>query len=157
MSGPSPTPTSILALRGSWRAKTRPAEPQPAQGRPACPKWLGTEARRVWKELLPHLEQMGLLSLADRLTLTRYCEAYATWTACRQFLHDHGTTYEVCNRWGKVIAIKAYPQVGMEQKLSKLLLDMEREYGLTPAARARLGHALTPQKSPKAARRPQAS
>ena len=35
--GPAPTPTPILALHGSWRAKTRAGEPRPPQGKPQRP------------------------------------------------------------------------------------------------------------------------
>ena len=61
--GPPPTPTPMLKLRGSWRADVNRAEPQPEMGKPKCPDWIDVYAKAAWKQLVPQLEQMGVLKM----------------------------------------------------------------------------------------------
>ena len=51
--GPTRTPTSVLKLRGSWRAKTRGDEPTPQEGVPESPDWLSEDEQSVWDRLTP--------------------------------------------------------------------------------------------------------
>jgi phage terminase small subunit len=47
--GPQPTPTKILQLRGSWRAKKRPANVSQTPLKSHAPAWLDAEAKKIWK------------------------------------------------------------------------------------------------------------
>ncbi len=122
--GPKPTPTKILALRGSWRAKTRPNEPIPPAGEPAMPSWLSRSAKATWKSVVPPLVQMGVASSVDRFALARYCETLVTWREARK-THD----------------------VPAMVKLSNILSGLESSFGMTPASRAELGAAHVPEPS----------
>lgn len=72
-------PNNVLALRGSWRAKTKNTEGrvEPEIEIPGCPKHLLPEARKEWKRITPELEKQGLISRMDRTALAMYCQAYA--------------------------------------------------------------------------------
>jgi transposase len=76
--GPPPTPTNILAMRGSWRSKRNPHEPHPEPGRPRCPRWLDKQAKAAWKQLAPQLDRMGVLAKVDGNALARYCQLWAS-------------------------------------------------------------------------------
>src|SRR5581483_7260694 len=92
--GPPPTPTKILELRGSWRAKERPGEPQPPPGAPPMPEWLSEEARAEWQRMAPELEALGLLSVLDRAALAAYCQAYAELVEATALLNREGRVLE---------------------------------------------------------------
>lgn len=142
--GPRPTPTSILELRGSRRAKLNRGEPQPAPGLPDPPVWLDAEGLAVWNEITPMLDEMGVLTRIDGLALARYCSLWADWIRARQFVSRHGTTYPIKDGNGKVKCFGQFPEVALLHKLSLALSRMEAEFGLTPSARTRLNVPIRP-------------
>ena len=142
--GPAPTPTKMLEMRGSWRAKKRQGEPKPERSRPQCPRWLRKEAKRIWEELIPQIDEMGILGRCDRHALARYCQALANWRLAEEWVMEHGDVYPEKNEKGEVIGVKEYPQVGKSIRLAEMLLRLEKQFGLNPAARAGLGTVREP-------------
>ncbi len=142
--GPAPTPTRILQMRGSWRGKLRRNEPKPERKSPHCPAWLRKEAKRAWKEITPQLEAMGVLGRCDRSALARYCQTLAKWREAEEFLMEHGSVYPVKSADGSIVEIREYPQVGRAIRLAEQLLRLEKQFGLTPSARAGMGLSNNP-------------
>ena len=136
--GPRPTPTAILKARGSWRAKTRKDEPQPAASIPDPPDWLAPVARAFWDQLVPELAALGLLTRVDGFALARYCQFAAEWLEALKFLQQYGHHLVHKNQEGQVHAIVLHPQNTQLVKLDGTLRKLEAEFGLTPSARARL-------------------
>jgi P27 family predicted phage terminase small subunit len=149
--GPAPTPTAILRLRGSWRAKTRPGEPQAPAGAPKCPRHLNEAQRKVWRQACKALESMGLLTQVDGAALERYVRYLVRWRANEDFLDRNGISFGVKNddpsnyaakigdgTPAAVVDFEEYPQVKDSYKLNEALRQLETQFGLTPAARARL-------------------
>lgn len=148
--GPAPTPTAILEMRGSWLAKTRHGEPQPPQGKPECPRHLTKPQREVWRRLCRVLSSMCVLTTVDGAQLERYCVYYLRWRECESFLAQHGLTYMLrsddpycyIGRKGEdgsaFVRFVEYPQVKESHRLHDALRKIEANFGLTPAARARL-------------------
>ena len=136
--GPAKTPTRILQMRGSWRARARRDEPKPESGRPRCPRWLGSRARRKWREVVPHLASMRVLAKCDRNALARYCQLMAMWQEAQDWLRKHGTVYPEKDAKGRTVGIREYPQVGTVLRIGEQLLRLEKVFGLTPSARAGL-------------------
>ena len=116
MPGPPKTPTNILNMRGSWRGGARDKEPEPDRSVPECPEWLLDDAKSKWVELVPQLAAMGVLGTCDRGALARYCQLWARWRAVEEAGGD----------------------TNQSLKLSAALIRLEKEFGLTPAARAGL-------------------
>lgn len=112
MSGIPPTPTAVLKLRGSWRAKSRPDEPQPDVGTPQCPRNLNHREREWWDRMLPLLTSMHVLTVADGEALSRYCKLAAKFDTARK-------TDEMI-------------------KLTAALDRLGQQFGLTPSSRARI-------------------
>ena len=135
--GPAKTPTAILKLHGSRRAEGRTGEPTPPAGRPKCPTFLSPYAKTTWKALVPMLDQMGVLSLIDGRTLARYCELWAKWRDLAQFVQKNGTAYEYVTQSGES-HWRAFPQAKDLSSISDSLLRLEKQFGLTPSARASL-------------------
>ena len=143
--GPKSTPRAILKKRGSHRADQVKNQPTPESGRPRCPRWLSARAKIVWKELLPQLEDMGLLAKVDRFALVRYVTMLDRWEQSEKFIMQHGATYpfygkEVDSQTGKKVAVgfKMFPQVKIAKELADQLLRIEASFGLSPSARTRI-------------------
>ena len=137
--GPAKTPTAILERRGSWRAKERTGEPEFEDDVPQCPLWLRAEAKEAWEEIVPRLAAVpGLLKSVDRNALSRYCQTWAKWRACEDFLAKHGDVYPIKDAFGETTGMKQYPQVLTSIKLDQSLKDTEKQFGMTASARAGL-------------------
>lgn len=147
--GPTPVPTKILELRGSWRAKLNKNEPKPEQGKPICPSWLSPEAKRIWREAVRILSAMGVLTKADRFVLIRYCDAFARWMSAAEYLSKYGDVYAVKDKDGKVKSAEEWPQSRIYMRLSVLLTKIEDRLGLSPAARTRIMVAADPDSGMK--------
>jgi P27 family predicted phage terminase small subunit len=142
--GPRPTPTQVLRLRGSWRAKRNPTEPQPEVAMPEAPAWLSDVAQKVFNEYAERLHAAGVLTEVDELALARYADLCVQYRRASEFVAKHGDAYVVRGRRGPQgeeglpTGFKTYPQAKRLLQLANVILQLEREFGLTPAARAGL-------------------
>jgi len=116
MPGPKPTPTRILELRGSWRAKTRAGELKPSSENIRKPSYLTGEAAKKWRETAPGMIKLGLLTINDVDTWARYCIYFSAWEKAVRADFSDGLT--PAHRW-----------------LCKMLDDLGRQFGLTPVSR----------------------
>jgi P27 family predicted phage terminase small subunit len=79
----------------------------------------------------------------DAGALARYADLFVSYRRCSEFVAQHGDTYVLRGKQGpdgeegKPIGFKTYPQAKRMVALASELLRLERELGLTPAARAR--------------------
>jgi P27 family predicted phage terminase small subunit len=143
-------PTPILKARGSRLANRNDAEPTPPPGRPICPSWLKGEGRRAFRVLAPVLFDMGVFTKIDINAFSRYCRLWDRWKKADTFIAEHGDMYPVRQQMMKrkedgtvyyemeVIGFKMYPEVKVADMISKQLLHLEQEFGLTPSARSSL-------------------
>ena len=139
--GPVKNPTALKILAGNPGRRPLPKdEPQPQRGRPNCPAWLGKEAKATWKKLAPRLNDMGVLTLVDGNALTRYCWMFGEWLKYADELQTDGHI--------KPDALTPGPRYRLVMQLGEQLGKLEREFGLTPSARASL-HTLPPGETDK--------
>ncbi len=138
--GPAPTPASILQFRGTLRKDRvhNPPTPGALQGRPVCPTWLDDEAKLAWKQLVPKLDLMRVLTRIDRNALARYCQLWSRWKKAELFIQKHGDTYPLKDDSGRIKCLMPFPQVAIAHKLAGQLTRLEQEFGLTPSARTRI-------------------
>ena len=113
-------------------------EPQPLDGKLSCPDWLDDEAKQAWRQLLPMLDQMGVLSRIDRNALARYCQLWSRWKKAELFIQKHGDTYPLKDERGNIRCLQQFPQVAIAHKLAGQLTRLEQEFGMTPSARTRI-------------------
>lgn len=148
--GPVPQSNFLKLLRGNpGKRPLNMSGPEPdAPCDLAPPEWLDECGKQVWQQLAHHLVSMGLLTLVDVFAFARYCDMSSEWRALASRKGELGLTYtiEKRNQFGEIIATqyKERPEHSMMLKLSAELLRMEREFGLTPAARTGL-HISVPQ------------
>lgn len=151
--GPAPTPTAILKLRGSRLPDYRPGEPQPQPGTPKAPAHFDAERRKVWRETCKLLDTMRVLTVADGKALERYVVLFLRWRKAEEFIAANGTTFPLKGGGPNtpyvghlpdgtpIVAFMEYPQVRQAMTLDDALRKLEQQFGLTPAARARLSVA----------------
>lgn len=142
--GPAPTHPAILRLRGSDRAEARGPVPTGDGKKPSSPSWLRPEARRLFRSLARQLHGMGCVEKVDAGALARYCRLFVRWLKLEEFIEENGQTYVRRGKptekepKGPIVEVKLWPQAREARNLSEKLLQLEREFGLTPGGRTRL-------------------
>jgi P27 family predicted phage terminase small subunit len=135
--GPAPVPTKIKIARGTLRSRNK-TEPQPPASGVAMPGHLGEVAAARWRELLPLLQAVRVMTDADVEALARYCDTYEWWLATRAKLRKDGDTYPILNDGGEIRYIAQRPEVSIAHKLATQLRQLEQDFGLNPSARTSL-------------------
>jgi P27 family predicted phage terminase small subunit len=111
---------------------------------PEAPAWLSDVAAKVFNEYAERLHAAGVLTEVDELALARYADLCVQYRRASEFIAKHGDAYVVRGRRGPQgeeglpTGFKTYPQAKRILQLANVLLQLEREFGLTPAARAGL-------------------
>jgi len=132
--GRPPIPKAINDARGDPGKKRRyQTEPVAPTGKPLCPKHLGRVAKQEWKSIVPLLEQLGVLSKIDRSALEIYCSAYGRYRQAQQELEKTGYVLTTPNGFKMKSPWVAIMNEALNQCKRFLI-----EFGLTPAARAKL-------------------
>jgi P27 family predicted phage terminase small subunit len=99
------------------------------------PDDLTPHAAALWRRLVPRLIELEMVKDIDAVAMTLLCETFAVWKEARQELADAGTTYEAPD--SKLV--KRNPAAAIASQASKDLLALLTQFGLTEAARRRLG------------------
>ena len=139
-------PTSLKIIAGTARPdRINANEPQPARGRPPCPRDLKGEARRQWKHFADLLTDLRVLTIADGTALRSLAEAAADLAAARQALADRGgaLTYENITAAGGV-TIRPYPELKLIAEADKRLQGWLSRFGLSPVDRSKVSAAPPP-------------
>ena len=126
--GRKPKPAALKILDGS--AKVNPGrvnqhEPEPSGSRPAMPAKMSPDAQRAWKDLVDWLDEMGLLTSTDEHAMRRYAEGWADYLA-------------LLREWRQTMFDDRCPVAARLKNVELQLNRLAAEFGLTPAARARL-------------------
>ncbi len=152
-SGKTPKPTALKKLQGNpGRRRLNENEPVLQPGEPAMPK-LGRIATREWRDIVPLLLTMGVLTPADGKALAAYCSAFEQWMLADQDIRKRGImvrslkfragAYRRNRKTGETVPYTYYevrknPAVGIKSDALKLMKTYLIEFGLTPASRSKL-------------------
>jgi P27 family predicted phage terminase small subunit len=131
--GPTPKPAWKRRLEGNPGKRPIKEAAKAPPGRPTCPTWLDEGAKAAWARLAPELEKLGLLTPLDRDCFAVYCQSYSAWAEAEQVLAEKGRFYV-----GPGAKLRERPEVAVVERAMKNTLMMAREFGMTPASRARL-------------------
>jgi P27 family predicted phage terminase small subunit len=127
--GPKPTPTPILRLHGSWRADTRPNEPQAPAGTPAAPSWVNPDHVKHWDEIAGVLASMGVMSPVHAVSLSLLVQAVGDWIEATKLADESPKTCPTATG-GETL----HPAQRLKGMTFQRVLQLCREFGLTPSA-----------------------
>ena len=94
---------------------------------------LGTHAARLWRELAPMLDRIGVLKDSDFAALELLCDHYGFAVAAGEALQEKGLVY-----YDDKGQPKKSPYVQVFRENAQAFRMMAGEFGLTPSSRARL-------------------
>jgi P27 family predicted phage terminase small subunit len=137
MMGRPPKPTAIKAAEGNrGRRPLNKRELATSPEIPRPPKWLDSFARAEWKRLAPVLFELGVIRPADQTMLASLCTAIGTLVAARRQLDSLPEEARLLVKSKSGVRIN--PLVFLVKQQIELVHRIGAEFGLTPAARARL-------------------
>jgi P27 family predicted phage terminase small subunit len=137
-------PTNIHLLRGNPGKRQIPetAEMQFEEviEIPEPPDALCEIGKEEWRRIVPELTQAKLLKKIDTTSLTAYCSVYAKWIAAEKEMGGQKITVSSPNGW-----IMPNPLLSIIDKYLKQMRSYFSEFGMTPAARAKLPKVEVPK------------
>ena len=133
--GPAKKPSALEKLQGfPGKQKVNEKEPKPKCGKPKTPRWLNGKARYFFKEVGIILDEMRVLTRADKKALELMADAYSEYRQSREFLLKNGLTYTVIAKNGEE-HVRPYPQVKIASDSWRRVMDGLKQFGLTPSTR----------------------
>lgn len=149
MPGPPRKPTAIRVLEGSRAHRPLPNEPAFRAGIPSKPKKISRRAAPIWDELIDEMATADILRTVDRRALWQLSEDEAllgevydgVWKMAAT-IQAEATSQKKKLPGGPVMALLTMKggRLAMSslRDLAARVIVQRREFGLTPAARARL-------------------
>lgn len=133
--GRPPRPSKLKQLLGTARAdRANPVEPIPASHRPRCPKQLGPQARRIFREAVKLLDNMGLAAEIDGMALAAFAFHGGNFLQAAEEVKKTG----LCVQGARPRTVIISPFLTIANMAAKQVRVFAGEFGMTPAARVRL-------------------
>ena len=115
----------------------------PLTTRSKPPAFLDTIAKKFWRETLKQLIDKGILDRIDSAPFAAMCEAYSEYVRALELLNKES---KKTDNWGMIkITEKGnyiqHPLLSVKNTASERLLKIAQQFGMTPAARAKLAEA----------------
>lgn len=135
--GPKPKPTVIKKFEGNPGKRRLPkGEPEPAavDGDPVPPAWLGAEGQAKWREIVPQLRALGVLTTLDLDVLSTYCASWDEYAQCQKTMNEEGHYVYLESGF-----VALHPAVSRMQKALERIRKLAAEFGMTPSSRSSLG------------------
>ena len=139
-------PAALSLLEGNPGKRKIPVEPKPPDEQPVPPSHLDKYALEEWNRIADGLIVMGILAGIDQSTLAAYCGAYSRWRSAEEELNKLKNKTPLDALILKTISGNyiQQPLIGIANKAASDMVRYASEFGMTPAARARL--AIDPNK-----------
>jgi len=137
--GRKPVPTAIKEMRGTFEKnpqRRNQNEPVAPEGAPECPDHLSEPAKMEWYFMTNVLDEMGLLSRADRAALEIYCQTFGEWRHACDMVARHGAVIQMKTKAG--ILPKRNPFDLIRERTATTCAKLLTEFGLTPSSRSRV-------------------
>lgn len=134
-------PDAVKKLGGTYRQDRASGSLKPEIGIPACPVHLSLEGQKVWDALCGKLVDMGVLTGFDGYVLSMFCETFTRWNTLRQYLQEHGDSYQ-----SETGLCKIRPEVQSLKECLASLDVLSAKFGLSPRDREKL--TVRPQEEP---------
>jgi P27 family predicted phage terminase small subunit len=147
---PARKPTALKLVTGTHRPNRadRPLQSKAEPTPPVCdlpvPLHLSNRAQDMWRDVVPLLSGMGVLTTVDARALEQMCECYADILDLRDALTLRGSRFYESRTVTGGTMHRAYPEVGALSDADRRFLAYLSAFGLTPASRSRVSSASVP-------------
>jgi P27 family predicted phage terminase small subunit len=132
--GRRPKPTRLKLIQGNpGRRPLNLHEPQPEPALPACPVELAEAAQAEWRRVADELHTLGLLTRLDRAALAAYCQAWGEWLEAVAAVRRAGPVVKAPSGYPML-----NPHLTVASQAFARIKAMLVEFGMSPAARARV-------------------
>jgi P27 family predicted phage terminase small subunit len=138
-------------MQGSDRVSRRKDEPVVEVVRPVPPVDLSDAARAVWDRTVDQLYSLGVSAQIDAAALARYCTWTVRFWAAVKVIETEGETYPLLSKEGQVRALCPRPEVAIARSLAEQMLNLEKQFGMTPASRPDVRGVKQPKGDPMGA------
>lgn len=117
------------------KGKTKkPAPMQPSTFTKKCPRGMSKRGRAYWREIVPQLQALGVLTDLDLFALVRLCELNDLWYMAMEDIAENGLQYETSSDRGSFVR-KPNQADTMRARYERELKDLSAKFGLTPKDR----------------------
>lgn len=128
-------PSKISNLDEKYASEPRPPEYMP-ENIPPVPARFSQVGKECWIETATFLSRLRLLTVADIRQLELYCSAYEKYRACEELINAAQTQFY--KPYAGNNAVMELPHGSAMRAYMKTMLEIAREFGMTPAARGRM-------------------
>lgn len=137
-SGRHKVPTSVLARRGSWRAKVRKqTEPEIMPDKFVTPDGLSDKVQEYYNANLSDFKARGIISDTDSIAFEMLAKAYARWKAVESILRvDNNEIARMFVKEANSDKLIITDIAKEEKERFRLLKEILIQFGFTPATRA---------------------
>ncbi len=101
------------------------------------PSWLDSTAKKEFKRIAAELMELELLTNIDVNALAAYCDAYSDYIKCTKIIQEEGLMVEYTNKAAETNKVP-HPLMTKKRQLYDQMKSIASEFGLTPAARAKI-------------------
>jgi P27 family predicted phage terminase small subunit len=132
--------TSLKILKNNPSKNPDISKPDKIKDEPISekpPSGMSTEAKKVWKQTVDKIGNAETFLSADESFLERYCELKVESKKLLKHVQENGVRIE--EHSDKGIKIKESPEFKALKSIITIINSMEKELGLTPIGRFRLG------------------
>jgi P27 family predicted phage terminase small subunit len=126
-SGQSPDASKPLSIKFGKKESTFATAP-------TCPRELDAVGKKKWRELVKLLEEMKLITRADRDMMELYCAAYSRRKTAEAMLKKFGEVLK-----SKQGGLYRSPYLDVANHASKEMQKLAKGLGLDPMSRKKLG------------------
>lgn len=145
-------PDHLKVLSGTAQpCRMNPDQPVAVKGVASPPQWLSERAAEIFARLCSILDGMGIASPDDQDNLAMLASRLEEIEICTAVIEDSGRTYEKRDEEGNVQMIRSRPEVGQRNEAMRHAQSLLSEFGLSPAARAKVSAEKQADENPFAA------
>ena len=137
IAGQKPKPATLRLLEGKRGHRPIKEGYKVAPVMPKMPQWLTPLAKTEWKRIGPELFKNGVLAREDRAAFECYCENYAKYCQCRNFIKSKGG-YAIYIIWWANRASGPPRHIDVMEKSMTQIRLFCAEFGCTPSSRMRI-------------------
>lgn len=134
--GPTKQPTQIRILRGNPSKEPLPEnefKPKPILS--SCPDWINEEAKKVWHDLSPKLQD--LVTEIDHYNFMNLCLSISEMKLAQMIVDKEGLTYVLTTKNGDDMVYQR-PEVAIVKRNMELIAKIGAKFGMSPSDRVGL-------------------